>query len=126
MNLTSTQIASLASKGVHVLDTKHTQHGTRHYIRTSDGRQMWTYDVLKFAERRLDAWREQRAQEIEAEREREMLDRMAVSGSAPFLSKAEVIEHIRRSVHAGEMTIRGAAKKYRIPESSLRRHLRAA
>ncbi|ARU22630.1 putative transposase [Ralstonia solanacearum] len=118
MNLTQTQTEHLASNGVHVLDTKRTAYGTRHYIRTDDGRQMWTYDVMKFAERKADAWREQRAKEIEATHVQEVLDT-----GLTFLTKADLARDIRRRVQAGETSIRAAARQYRIPESTLRRLL---
>lgn len=118
MKLTQPQLERLASNGVHVLDTKRTVHGIRHYIRTDDGRQMWTYDVMKFAERKADAWREQRVKEIEAEREREALD-----NSLPFLTKTDLIQDIRRRVQAGETNIRAAAQQLRIPKSTLHRLL---
>lgn len=121
MFLSKSQITSLAAAGVHVLHHQRTKYGVRHLIATVDGRQLWTYDVIKYAELRLDQWREQRAQEIAEQQAIEMQARKTARGRSPTYSSAELVINIFRSVQSGAMSVRAAARHHGIPESSLRR-----
>jgi hypothetical protein len=109
---------TLREAGITVLKSVTTEHGTRHRIETDCGRVLWTYDLEGYAVSRLSRAIARERADLER-----LSEQQALADSLPFQSKGDLYGFIKASVKAGEMTIKAAAVRYRIPRSTLQRHL---